>query len=245
MKVVLIIQARMTSTRLPGKILREIMGKPLLQYQIERLRKVDLAHEIVIATTANNSDQPVVELCSKLGVKYFRGPEDDVLERFYRAALENQADVVVRLTGDCPVIDPLIVNKVIGLYLDNQDKVDYVSNVLQRTYPRGMDTEVFSFQVLREAFNEAAAPAEREHVTPFIYGQPNRYRLANVAYTRDESRYRWTVDTPDDFELIKRIIESLYPIKHDFTLEDMLDLFDKNSEWYSINSHVEQKKIGE
>lgn len=243
--VLMIVQARMTSTRLPGKILREVLGKPLLEHQIERLLRVKLASSLVIATTTNDTDQPVEDLCLRLGVKCFRGSEEDVLARFYGAAFENEADVVVRLTGDCPVIDPLVIDKVIAFYLENTDCFDYVSNVFPRTYPRGMDTEVFPFRAIKEAYNKAQTREQREHVTPFIHQQPERYKIGNVIYNRDTSLHRWTVDTPEDFELIKRIIENLYPVKPDYTMEDILNLFELNPDWQSINAHIEQKKLSE
>jgi spore coat polysaccharide biosynthesis protein SpsF len=243
MKTVIISQARMTSTRLPGKILKEVLGKPLLAYQVERLKRVANADAVVIATTVNAADDAVVALCGELGVPCFRGPEEDVLTRYYLAAQEHDAAVVVRVTADCPLIDPAVVGAVIGRYKAAQPAPDYVSNTLVRTFPRGLDTEVFSFQALAEAYREAALPAQREHVTPFIYSQPRRYRLSSVEDPVDHSRYRWTVDTPEDFDLISRIIAALYPRNPHFTMEDCLDEYRLHPEWYDINSHVEQKKL--
>ncbi len=245
MKTVIIIQARMTSTRLPGKVLKPVLGKPLLEYQIERLRRVVNADGLVLATTTNPTDEPIVELCNKLHVQCFRGSENDVLARYFYAAVAHGADVIVRITSDCPVIDPGVVDKVIRFYLDRLTDYDYVSNNLTRSYPRGMDTEVFSFKTLKDAFTEGVEAFEREHVTPFIYLRPERYRLGNVQFDRDESRHRWTVDTPEDFELIKKILESLYPSKKDFTLEDMLGLLKLHPDWIGINAHVKQKTLGE
>lgn len=245
MKTTIVIQARMTSTRLPGKVLKEVLGKPLLEYQIERLRRVKSADEIVIATTINETDQPILDLCNKLSVPYYRGPEDDVLARYYGAAKQYKADIVVRITSDCPLIDPVVVERVIMFFKNHYPKYDYVSNCLERTYPRGMDTEVFSFQALSEAFFEAKARPDREHVTPFIYMRPGRYRLANVHYEKNYSYYRWTVDTPEDFELIQKIITTLYPIKPCFNLHDCLELLRKNPAWMKINSHIEQKVYGQ
>ncbi|MDZ8135045.1 MAG: glycosyltransferase family protein [Nostoc sp. DedQUE04] len=240
MKTVIIVQARMTSTRLPEKVLKKVLDKPLLEYQIERLKRVKLIDEIVIATTNNSTDLPIIELCDRLSIPYFRGSEEDVLARYYGAAKEHQADVVVRVTSDCPLIDPQVIDKVIQFYINYE--YDYVSNSLERSYPRGMDTEVFSFLALHQAFVEATAQPDREHVTPFIYMHPERYRLAQVVYSENESSHRWTVDTADDFELIKRIIEALYPEIPKFTLEDCLDLLRKYPDWSRINAHVEQKK---
>ena len=242
MKIVIIVQARMTSTRLPGKVLKKVLDKPLLEYQLDRLKRVKLANEIVIATTINRTDLPIIELCDRLSVPYFRGSENDVLARYHGAAKEHHADVVVRITSDCPLIDPQVIDKVIQFYLDYRYKYDYVSNCLERTYPRGMDTEVFSFLALHQAFVEATEQPDREHVTPFIHMQPERYRLAQIVYSDNQSSHRWTVDTADDFELIKRILEALYPKIKKFTLEDCLDLLKRYPDWSLINAHVEQKK---
>lgn len=243
MKTVIIVQARMTSTRLPGKVLKPVLGKPLLSYQIERLRNVKLADELVIATTINETDQPIIDLCTSLSVPYFRGSEEDVLARYYGAAKAYKADTVVRVTSDCPVIDPMVIDKVIHYYNQHQPLYDYVSNTLNRSFPRGMDTEVFSANILKEIFFEATAPSDREHVTPFIYKNPERYKLANVSYNSDESRHRWTVDTMEDYELIKRIIEDLYPQSANYTMDDILKLFEYHPDWFFINSHIEQKHV--
>jgi spore coat polysaccharide biosynthesis protein SpsF len=241
MKMAIIVQARMNSTRLPGKVLKTVLNKPLLEYQIERLRQVKLADEIVIATTINTSDQPIVDLCDRLSIPFYRGSEDDVLSRYHGAAMQFQADVVVRVTSDCPVIDPQVIDQIMQYYIDAYPKYDYVSNCLSRTYPRGMDTEVFSFKSLDEAFYQATAQGDREHVTPFIYRQFDRYNLGQVSYFKNHSEHRWTVDTLEDFELIKRIIESLYPFKPEFSLQDCLDLSSQNPEWRMINKYIEQK----
>lgn len=241
MKTVIISQARMTSTRLPGKVLKEVLGKPLLSYQIERLRRAKYADEVIIATTVNATDDPIEGLCCKLGVKCFRGSEEDVLSRYYFAAKESQADIVVRVTSDCPLIDPTVIDTVISNYKDNN--YDYVSNTLERTYPRGMDTEAFSYRVLAEAHTQASTQAEREHVTPFIYCRPDLYKLGIVRNSEDNSRYRWTVDTPEDYELIQHIIKYVYPKNTNFTMHDCLQAIKSNPQWLSINAHIEQKKI--
>lgn len=241
MKTVIIIQARMTSTRLPGKILKEVLHKTLLEYQLERLQRVELAHQIVVATTINDNDEPIVKLCRRLGISCFRGSEDDVLSRYYYAAREYEADVVVRITSDCPLIDPQLVDQVIRHYIDNSDHYDYVANILERTYPRGMDTEVFPFRILEEAQLNAVEASEREHVTPYMR-EAGRYRLGNVCYDVDQSRHRWTVDQAEDFELIKLILESFYPVNPHFTMGDVLNLLNEHPDWVKINAGVEQKK---
>ena len=242
MKICVILQARMGSERLPGKVLKEVLGKPLLGYQCQRLERVKLKNETVIATSIAASDDAIVDFCRKAAIVCFRGPEEDVLARFEGAARSRSADVVVRLTGDCPLIDPEIVDRVIGFYLKNSSSYDYVSNVLKRTYPRGMDCEVFSYRALQEADREARLPAEREHVTRFIYSHPERYRLGGVTHSEDQSRHRWTVDTPEDFELVRKILTELYPKKPDFTLNDVLTLLAAHPEWEKLNAHVRQKE---
>lgn len=243
MNIVAIIQARMTSTRLPGKVLLEVQGKPLLEYQIERVLRSKLLNDIVIATTINDTDNPIVEFCERVGIKYYRGSEHDVLSRYYEAAKKNNADVVVRLTSDCPIIDPVELDKVINTYLTSMDAYDYVSNSLIRSYPRGMDTEVFSFKALEMTYQNATKNYEREHVTPYIYQNESIFEIKNVKYKEDESKHRWTVDTPEDFELICKIIEELYPLNRNFSLEDILNIFNLYPEWFDINKHIEQKKL--
>lgn len=233
----------MTSTRLPGKVLKTVLGKSLLEYQIERLKRVEFADEVVIATTTNETDIPIVKLCEQLSTPYFLGSEEDVLARYYGAAKAHKANLVVRVTSDCPLIDPKVIDNVIQFYINHYNNYEYVSNCLIRSYPRGMDTEVFSFEVLEEAFEEAVDQPDREHVTPFIYRQPQRYRLGDVINANDQSHHRWTVDTSEDFELIMRIIESLYPVNPTFSMEDALNLLNKHPTWQKINAHIEQKKL--
>jgi spore coat polysaccharide biosynthesis protein SpsF len=243
MKVVAVIQARMNSTRLPGKILYKVMDQTLLEIQIERVKRVPLIDEIIVATTTNPGDEPIVDLCRKLRIAYYRGSELDVLTRYYEAASLFKADVVVRLTSDCPVIDPFTIDRVISHYLFHSANLDYVSNFLRRSYPRGMDTEVFSIEALRIAHHEATLIHDREHVTPYIYTHSDRFRLEPVQYITNESHHRWTVDTKEDFQLISKIIESLYPTKPEFTLEDMLALLQEHPEWSEINAFVQQKIV--
>ena len=243
MNVVIIIQARMGSTRLPGKILKKVMGRPLLEYLLERLKRVRKASEICVATTTKPQEQPILDICFRMSVKTFRGSEDDVLERYFLAAQYLKAEAIVRVTSDCPLIDPVEIDKLIGYYLESSNKYDYMTSCLQRSYPMGMDAELFSFEALKKAHEEAKSQPEREHVTPYIYWNPDLFRLGNVAYEEDQKDHRWTVDTPEDFELISKIIESLYPSKPEFSIKDILNLFQKNPEWKKINSHVRQKTV--
>lgn len=245
MRTVIINQARMSSTRLPGKVLKEVLGRPLLDYQVERLRRASLADELVIATTTNDADDILVEFCRKRDLAVFRGAEQDVLSRYYHAAIEHQAELVVRVTSDCPVIDPKVVDRVVAAFLERRDYVDYVSNTQVRTFPRGMDTEVFTFDALRTAYAEATLEYQREHVTPFLYCQPDRFRVEQVTLATDLSSHRWTVDTPEDFELVRRIVEALHPRNPHFGLNDIIALLDSNPALMEINAHVVQKALGQ
>ncbi|XCS11519.1 glycosyltransferase family protein [Aeribacillus pallidus] len=243
MKVAAIIQARMGSTRLPGKILKKVLDKTLLEYQIERVKRAKSIDEIIIATTTKESDDQIVQLCQQLSIPYYRGSEEDVLSRYFEAATQFNADVIVRLTSDCPIIDPNVIDKVVTHYLENKDRYDYVSNTLTRTYPRGLDTEVMSYKALKRAYEEAKESAYREHVTAYIYHHPDQFRFFSVSNVKDESQHRWTVDTEEDFHLIKNILEMLYPTKPLFTFEDVIQILRSKPEWVQINAHIEQKKL--
>jgi len=243
MKVAAIIQARMGSTRLPGKILKKVLDKTLLEYQIERVKRAKSIDEIIIATTTKESDDQIVQLCQQLSIPYYRGSEEDVLSRYFEAATQFNADVIVRLTSDCPIIDPNVIDKVVTHYLENKDRYDYVSNTLTRTYPRGLDTEVMSYKALKRAHEEAKELMYREHVTAYIYHHPDQFRFFSVSNVKDESQHRWTVDTEEDFHLIKNILEMLYPTKPLFTFEDVIQILRSKPEWVQINAHIEQKKL--
>jgi spore coat polysaccharide biosynthesis protein SpsF len=243
MSTAIIVQARMTSERLPGKVLVEVAGKPLLEHQLDRLRRVTRADRVIVATTTSAADEPIARLCAGLDVDCFQGSELDVLGRYGRAAKEFGVETVVRATADCPLIDPAVMDEVIALFANPPRAYDYVSNTLTRSYPRGMDCEVFSARVLREIDAEALQPYEREHVTPRIYQNPDRYRLGSVVNPRDESHHRWTVDTREDLELIDRMLNALLPAKPHFTMQDCLTLLDSHPDWLALNATVEQKSL--
>ncbi|MGE7778930.1 cytidylyltransferase domain-containing protein [Peribacillus sp. NPDC097264] len=242
MKVVAVIQARMGSTRLPGKVMRKVQGKPLLEYQVERVKQSKFINKIVVATTIKESDQPIVDLFERLSVAYFRGSEDDVLSRFFEAATKHHAKIVIRLTADCPLNDHHKVDKVLAEYFLNAEEYDYASNTLERTYPRGFDVEVFSMETLEKAYKEANGSAYREHVTPYIYYHPELFNLASIHYHTDLSSFRLTVDTEDDLVLITKLLHHLQK-KEDFTLEDIMGLLQEHPDWASLNSHIEQLKV--
>jgi spore coat polysaccharide biosynthesis protein SpsF len=243
MNTVVIVQARMTSTRLPGKVLLPLGGEPMLTRLVERLRRVKHADAIVVATTTNASDDAIVALCEQLGVAHHRGSKHDVLSRYAEAAALHHADGVVRITADCPLIDPALIDQVIARYWVGD--ADCVSNMLPPSWPYGMAVEVFSAKALAEAHAEARQAAEREHVTPFLYAHPERYRLHNVASPIDLSAQRWTVDTPEDHALVQRLFDAVFPAKPEFTLADLQAAMQAHPDWLAINQHIVQKPATE
>jgi len=229
-----ILQARVSSTRLPGKVLKPIMGYPMLQRQIQRVQRAATIDFLVVATSTQDSDAPLADLCTKLGIPCFRGSLEDVLDRYYQAAKPYQPDHVIRLTGDCPLADPGLIDTIVNHHL--KGGFDYTSNTIDPTYPDGLDVEVFTFAALTRAWNDARLLSEREHVTPFIKKNPDVFSISNVTGPVDYSHLRWTVDEPEDFQLITRIYEALYPQNPEFTTEQILDLFENHPEMLTINN---------
>ncbi|MFY0406861.1 cytidylyltransferase domain-containing protein [Solicola sp. PLA-1-18] len=240
-RVGVVTQARTTSTRLPGKVLREASGRTMLDHHLDRLEAAGL--DVYVATTVNATDDPLVELAGRRGVPVFRGSEQHVLSRFHGCAVENGLDVVVRVTSDCPLVDGALVRHGVDLWLERDDPDVYVSNGLVRTYPRGLDFEVFSFAALDEAMRLATDPADLEHVTPYLHQDRNgRMHLVDVTSPVDRSAYRITLDTEDDLRLITTLIE-----QHDalgLDAEGLGALLDAHPELVAVNAHVEQKKLG-
>jgi spore coat polysaccharide biosynthesis protein SpsF len=245
MRTVAIIQARMTSTRMPGKILSPILGKPMLELLIERLRRARRLDDVWVATTTNAADDPTEERARRLGAGCFRGSELDVLDRVLQAAHAARADVLVEITGDCPLIDPVVVDQLVETYFANQ--YDYVSNVLHRTYPVGLDAQVYSTGVLERVASLTDDPTDHEHVSLYIYEHPELFRLHNVTSglpdAEEVGKLRLTVDTPEDFALIEAIFAELYPSKPDFTLPDILDLLRRRPELLALNQHIQAKRV--
>ncbi|MCP3028398.1 cytidylyltransferase domain-containing protein [Halobacillus sp. A5] len=242
MKVTAIIQARMGSTRLPGKVLKRVMDRPLLDFQLERIRMSALLDEIIIATTTKPEDDVLAEFAQNHSIQVYRGSEQDVLSRYFEAAQYYGADVIVRLTSDCPIIDAAVIDQVIQAFTKHKGTCKYASNTVARTYPRGMDTEVLSMPALKRCFDEARSLSEREHVTSYIHHHPDEFSICSVRLKQDESHHRWTVDTHEDFQLMKRMISHLYPNNPHFTFEDALEVVKQYPEWALINSHIDQKK---
>lgn len=241
LQVAIVVQARMGSSRLPGKVLKEVLGKPLLFYLLERLKRCRKADAIVVATTDQPQDEVIDRYARAMDVHAVRGDENNVLSRFGLACNLVNADVVVRITADCPLMDPQVVDQMIEEFL--KADLDYLSNTLQRTYPRGLDIEIFSRKALEKALTEGKTPSEQEHVTPYFYQHPEAFRLKNFSYKRNESKHRWTVDTSEDLQLVTRILEALYPNNKTFSLEDMLKLISEHPDWEEINRDVVQKSL--
>ncbi len=238
-----IVQARSGSTRLPGKILKKVNDKTLLEYGIERIQKAKKIKEVIIATTVNEKDDVIAQIAKKNGIKYFRGSEADVLARYYYAAKKYAVENVIRITSDCPLIDPDIIDLSIDNYERNEcDILTNVPNDGQKlTYPRGMDVEIFSFEWLEEAFYKAKENYEREHVTPYLYTN-----VKDVYYDKapkDYSQYRLTLDTKEDLDVITQVIQTLYNPDKTFHLQDIIHFLDLNPDVRNINSNVKQKEI--
>lgn len=258
-KVVAIIQGRMSSSRLLGKILADIAGQPMLTRVFTRTSRAKTLDEVIFATTTDASDDPVVEYCDFSGIPFTRGSLFDVLDRYYQAALQARADVVVRITADCPVIDPTLIDDVVNTLLE--DEYDFVCNRLPppypRTYPIGLDVEACTFKVLKKAWKEAKEPQHREHAMPYFYEgvkltcqnrtletgtSPRGFNIALLHHTTDFGDYRWTVDTPEDLEFMRQVY-SHFDGRDDFTWKEVLDLVHDNPELIEINADVQHKTL--
>lgn len=233
-RVIAIIQARTSSSRLPGKVLKPILGKPMLERVVERVAKCAKVQSIVIATSNDTSDDAVESISRGMNVACFRGDLHDVLSRYYHTAMCYEASTIVRITADCPLIDPQIVDATIELHF--RDTNDYTSNCVPRSFPDGLDVEVIPFAILKRAFQEARLPSEREHVTLYVNQHPDLFRLGTLRAPIDHSTMRWTVDHAEDFSFVCRIYESLYPRDPDFAYDDVLRLLAENPAFSHINA---------
>ncbi len=243
MTVTVLIQARMGSTRLPGKVLKEIAGGTMLLRVVERVSRSTLADRVVIATSTLPGDNVIEDFCRTHGILCGRGSEQDVLDRFY-SIITNRfpSDIIVRITSDCPLIDPSVMDAVIRKVVGSCGRTDYACNFLpERTYPRGLDTEAFTYDALRLAWEECESPELREHVTPYIYRNPDIFRIAGVSNHRDLSAMRWTVDTSEDLAFVRRVY-SHFP-DTTFSWLDVVNLVEKNPELQEINAHIVQKTV--
>ena len=233
--IVAILQARVSSSRFPRKVLAPLLGKPMILRQIERVRRARTIDRLLLATSDAPSDAELVSLCKRDGVEWYCGSLEDVLDRFYQAAVRFEPEHVIRLTGDCPLVDPFVIDAVVEKHL--REKNDYTSNTLIPTFPDGLDVEVFRFSLLEEAWRNATLPSEREHVTLFMHKRPETYKLGNLERKGESLQHlRWTVDEPEDLVLVSKIYEALYPSNPSFTTQDVLDFLAKHPEMLEINN---------
>lgn len=234
MKIVTIIQARMGATRLQGKMMKGLAGKPVIAHVFARARMTKRASAVWLATTTSPADDVLAEWAAKQGIRCYRGSENDVLDRYYQAAKLAEASVIVRVTGDCPLIDPVIIDLVIDEFLAGE--YDYISNIHSPTFPDGLDTEVVSFAALERAWQEAKLPSEREHVTPYIWKHPERFRLKNISRAVDLSHHRWTLDTPEDLVFLERVIGECQERGGQCGLNEILEIVNEHPDWQMINA---------
>jgi len=235
-----IVQARMGSARLPGKVMMPVNGRPLLDYMIERLKRANILEKIVVATTNSRLDEQIVAWCEESEVACFQGDENDVLSRYYQCSKQFDASIVVRMTSDCPLIDPKIIDEVVQSYLDRPD-VEFSSNTvpLPCFYPDGMDVEVFSTDLLKKAYDDAQLPSEREHVTFFMW-KTGKFKTYRLDPPKDISQYRFTVDYPQDFEVIKAILEQLYVENQTFSLSDLIQFMNENPHLSALQKNIDR-----
>jgi len=255
LNIVTVVQTRMGSSRLPGKALMPLMGKPLFVQQVRRMRAAALAGKIVVATTTDVTDDIIEITCISEDIPCYRGHATDLLDRHYQAALQYQADVVLKIPSDCPLIDPAVIDRVIGYYLENRHRYDYVSNLHPATYPDGNDVEIMPFAVLENAWKHAHRPLEREHTTPYIWEHPEKFRIGNVVMEGDvdhSMNHRFTIDYAEDYHFIKAVYEALYERNPFFSVTDILtlleerkDIFFINQQWAGVNwyrHHLDELK---
>jgi spore coat polysaccharide biosynthesis protein SpsF len=238
MKVITVIQARMGSSRFPGKIMQPLAGEPLLIRLVERVKASKYCGKIVIATTYKDVDDPVVELCKKNRILCFRGHPTDLLDRHLNVGKVFKADALIKIPSDCPLIDPAVIDKVIKFYLDSPFSFDYVSNLHPATYPDGNDVEIFSMESLEKAWEEAEKELEREHTTPYFWENPDKFKIGNITWETGwdySMTHRWTIDYEEDFLFIKNIYDELYDINPLFSMQDILDLLKEKPEISKIN----------
>ncbi len=230
--IVVILQARMGSSRLPGKVMKEICGKPMLWHVVNRLLPSSLIDGLIVATSTNREDDIIETWCVDMGFNCFRGSESDVLDRYYHAALEYNVKTVVRVCADCPLIDPEIVDMVIEEYLEGGH--DHVG--IEKSFPHGLDSEVFSFEALERAWREASLLSEREHVTPYIWKNDSLFNLGSIKHHEDFSHMRWTVDNERDFDFVKAVYEAMECPERVFTMHEVLTLLEEKPEIGELNS---------
>jgi len=237
-QILTVVQARVGSSRLPGKVLLPLAGKPLLCRMVERVKRARLSGHVVVASTIDPADDAIEALCGREGIACFRGDAHDLLDRHYQAARHYGADVVLKIPSDCPLIDPQAIDRVLGFFLEHRGQYDYVSNLHPATYPDGNDVEVMTMPALTRTWKESTRPLEREHTTPYLWDHPGRFRTANVAWEtgRDYSMtHRWTIDYPEDYLFIQAVYEALFPHHPDFGTADVLRLVEQRKDIFRLN----------
>ncbi len=241
--ILCISQARMTSTRLPGKILKQVCGRTLLDFHVSRLLKSRAINRLVLATTSNAADDPIEKFCIDADIDCIRGPEDDVLARYYQVLQEYPADIIVRVTSDCPLIDSGLMDQVIQYYRGHSDRYDYIT-LGPTNFPRGLDVEVFSARALERAYFHGHEAHQREHVTPYIYRENSEFNCGIFPSDHRLGHHRWCVDEPEDFDLITKILTA-FQGKDNFSWQECLTYLDNNPDWMTINSAIKQKSLKE
>lgn len=238
--IVTIMQVRCSSTRLPNKVLLPLSGKPLFLRQAERIMASRLKGTLVVSTTTHKEDDEIENICSKEGIHCYRGSLADLLDRHYQTAKLFQADVAVKIPSDCPLIDPTIIDNVIGYFLKHEGSYDYVSNLHPASYPDGNDVEVMSMEALSDAWRNATRNLEREHTTPYLWENPDKFRIGNVISAGEDHSmsHRWTIDYPEDYEFIKSVYNALYTANPSFGMNDILELLQRQPELIKINRHL-------
>ncbi|PIR74165.1 MAG: hypothetical protein COU35_03855 [Candidatus Magasanikbacteria bacterium CG10_big_fil_rev_8_21_14_0_10_47_10] len=240
MKVVAIIQARMGSSRLPGKMLLDIAGRPAIAHVVDAVKRSLTTQQVVLATTTDAKDDPLATWAEERGLTVYRGSEDDVLDRYYQAAKKVNADSVIRITGDCPFMDPAVIDRIVQEF--QKGGYDYVANTQPATYPDGIDVEVFSFQALERAWNEAGLSSEREHVTPYIWKNPTLFAIGNIVHDADWSGYRWTLDTPEDLDFLRHVAAACKEAGGPCSMADIRALVDAHPQWRELNGMYERNE---
>ena len=234
--ILAILQARVSSSRLPGKVLKPILGKAMLLHQIERVQYSNMIDKLVVATSTNASDDAIEEMCQDNNIKVFRGDLNNVLDRFYQCARQYNPKHVVRLTGDCPLADWKAIDQTIQYHI--KGKYDYVNNRSKPAFPDGLDVEVIAYSALKSACDNAVLPSEKEHVTLYVRHRKDKFKLGYFHSTKDLSHMRWTVDEPEDFILVEKIYKNLYKNNPKFLMKDVLELLNNQPELLKINSHI-------
>jgi spore coat polysaccharide biosynthesis protein SpsF len=240
-KIIAVIQGRMGSTRLPGKVLADIEGKPLIWHIFNRLQKISLISEVVISTTNQSTDKPLIEFAKKENIAYFAGSEDDIIDRIYKTGEKFSCDILVKINADCPLIDIKLIENGINLFLSSKNKPDLITNCVEETFPEGMQYSIFNFNVIKKIWLTLKESFWREYFYRFMIENKNNFSIINIKNEKDLSKLRWTVDYQEDLEFVKKIYSKLYSKNQFFGMNEILNLLDKNPEIRKINDKYSSK----